>query len=211
MLVVAVVLAATYQVVNRPPSASLESSAFRWKKSLRAADVWPVILPNQNCFMPVAGCWKTGQERCSSGLPLFRHDSDVRSLEKKRESQRGRFGKSRKVILTAPCLWPNIIWYIGSFVERYGKADGTFVGEVTACSFLSESAGSCTVEQWYYLVRFRTLYRPAMSGKDFRKSAVSRRTSVGRIIPYLVPLVTDWIPVSRKKQFSEGVGGQFGE
>ena len=53
VLVVAAVLAATYRVgtVLLQP---VWKAVLRWKKSLRAADVWPVILPIRNCrFMPV--------------------------------------------------------------------------------------------------------------------------------------------------------------
>ena len=97
VLVVAAVLAATYRVVNRPPSASLESSA-QMEEIIASSGCMACHVANPElpfyAALPVAG--KPGQGRCSSGLPLFRHDSDVRSLEKRRKSQRGRFGKSRE-------------------------------------------------------------------------------------------------------------------
>ena len=88
VLVVAAVLAATYRVVNRPPSASLESSA--QMEEIIASSGCMACHTAKSGFAVLcqsAGCRKAGQGRCSSGLPLFRHDSDVRSLEKRRESQ----------------------------------------------------------------------------------------------------------------------------
>lgn len=148
VLVVAAVLAATYRVVNRPPSASLESS-----------DQMEEIIASSGCMachtanpelpfyasLPVAG--KLVKEDARLAYRSFDMTPMLEALKKGEKVSEVDLAKVEKVILTAPCLWPNIIWCIGGFVERYGKADGTFVGEVTACSFLSESAGSCTVEQ----------------------------------------------------------------
>lgn len=149
VLVVAAVLAATYRVVNRPPSASLESS-----------DQMEEIIASSGCMachtanpelpfyasLPVAG--KLVKEDARLAYRSFDMTPMLEALKKRRESQRGRFGKSREGDIRRHHAYGQILsGALGGFVERYRKADGTFMGEVTACSLLSESAGSCTVEQ----------------------------------------------------------------
>lgn len=149
VLVVAAVLAATYRVVNRPPSASLESSA-QMEEIIASSGCMACHTANPElpfyASLPVAG--KLVKEDARLAYRSFDMTPMLEALKKGEKVSEVDLAKVEKVILDG--TMPMAKYYLvhwGGFVERYGKADGTFVGEVTACSFLSESAGSCTVEQ----------------------------------------------------------------
>ena len=149
VLVVAAVLAATYRVVNRPPSASLESSA-QMEEIIASSGCMACHTANPDlpfyASLPVAG--KLVKEDARLAYRSFDMTPMLEALKKGEKVSEVDLAKVEKVILDG--TMPMAKYYLvhwGGFVERYGKADGTFVGEVTACSLLSEPAGPCTVEQ----------------------------------------------------------------
>lgn len=149
VLVVAAVLAATYRVVNRPPSASLESSA-QMEEIIESSGCMACHTANPElpfyASLPVAG--KLVKEDARLAYRSFDMTPMLEALKKGEKVSEVDLAKVEKGDIRRHYAYGQILsGALGGFVERYGKADGTFVGEVTACSLLSEPAGSCTVEQ----------------------------------------------------------------
>lgn len=88
VLVVAAVLAATYRVVNRPPSASLESSD-QMEEIIASSGCMACHTANRNCrFMPVCGCGKLVKKDARLAYRSFDMTPMLEALKKERKSAR---------------------------------------------------------------------------------------------------------------------------
>ena len=119
VLVVAAVLAATYRVVNRPPSASLESSV-QMEEIIASSGCMACHTANPElpfyASLPVAG--KLVKEDARLAYRSFDMTPMLEALKKRRESQRGRFGKSREGDIGRHHAYGQILsGTLGSFVE----------------------------------------------------------------------------------------------